>query len=288
MFFADIHTLDRAGFKRLTGVERTTFDQMVSLVQQAHRAFGRPSKLCIEDQILVTLMYWREYRTMFHIAHSYKVSEPTVWRIIRRTETILSEDETFTLPQRVPPASENAYQVVIIDATESPIERPKKNKVLSESSWKGIEFWLENAKNKENHAFEILCVAVASGCSFDELDCTVDAFQQCIGQAGCHKRNNAIGMSAQRGDEFVSVEDSFFETITPIRKECRRRVHGGLLIEQGELLLPEVQQPMRRVLATMQFAESSVDQADNMKAIEGEYCRRKALTACADECWRHV
>jgi hypothetical protein len=53
MFFADIHSLDRSGFKRLTGVERTTFDRMVSLVQQADRAFGRPSKLCIEDQILV-------------------------------------------------------------------------------------------------------------------------------------------------------------------------------------------------------------------------------------------
>ncbi|WP_217652003.1 helix-turn-helix domain-containing protein, partial [Hydrococcus rivularis] len=28
---------------------------------------GRPSKLSAEDQILMTLEYWREYRTYFHI-----------------------------------------------------------------------------------------------------------------------------------------------------------------------------------------------------------------------------
>jgi hypothetical protein len=77
MFFVDIQTLEATAFKRLTGVTPTVFTMMVEVLQKAHRAFGRPSKLSYEDQVLVMLMYLREYRTMFHIAQSYKVSEPT-------------------------------------------------------------------------------------------------------------------------------------------------------------------------------------------------------------------
>ncbi len=73
------------------------------------------------------LMYLREYRTMFHIAQSYKVSEPTISRVIRRTETLLMADERFQLPRRPSLASEAlTVEVLVIDATETPIERPQK------------------------------------------------------------------------------------------------------------------------------------------------------------------
>lgn len=128
MFFADIQSLDSTAFKRLTGVTPTVFRLMVEVVAQAARAFGRPSKLNHEDQVLATLMYWREYRTMFHIAQSYKVSEATIWRVIRRTETLLAADERFQLRRRSSVGSEEALtvEVLVIDATETPIERPQK------------------------------------------------------------------------------------------------------------------------------------------------------------------
>ncbi|WP_228722135.1 helix-turn-helix domain-containing protein [Acinetobacter sp. BIGb0196] len=44
---------------------------------------GRPPKLCLEDQVLLCLSYWREYRTLFHVAASYGVSEPAASRIVR-------------------------------------------------------------------------------------------------------------------------------------------------------------------------------------------------------------
>ncbi|WP_228146066.1 helix-turn-helix domain-containing protein [Acinetobacter sp. ANC 4558] len=50
---------------------------------------GRPTKLSIEDQILLCLSYWREYRTLFHVATSYGVSEPTASRIVRHVEDCL-------------------------------------------------------------------------------------------------------------------------------------------------------------------------------------------------------
>jgi Helix-turn-helix of DDE superfamily endonuclease len=40
-------------------------------------------KLCLEDQALVCLNYWREYRTYFHIASDWEVSEATICRINR-------------------------------------------------------------------------------------------------------------------------------------------------------------------------------------------------------------
>jgi hypothetical protein len=38
-------------------------------------AGGKPNTLSIEDQLLMMLEYWREYRTYFHIAQSYGPSE---------------------------------------------------------------------------------------------------------------------------------------------------------------------------------------------------------------------
>ena len=58
-------------FKRHTVVKRPTFRLMVRLVkaqQKLKKKTGRRSKLIIEDRVLVTLQYWREYRTYFHIS----------------------------------------------------------------------------------------------------------------------------------------------------------------------------------------------------------------------------
>ena len=39
---------------------------------------GPKPKLSIEEQVLVTLEYWREYRTYFHIGTSWELSESTI------------------------------------------------------------------------------------------------------------------------------------------------------------------------------------------------------------------
>jgi hypothetical protein len=56
-------------FKRLYGVTPQTFWKMVQVVRDAKQGSrGSYSKLTIPDQILLTLEYWREYRTLFHIS----------------------------------------------------------------------------------------------------------------------------------------------------------------------------------------------------------------------------
>ena len=40
-------------------------------VEQKQKKPGKPSKLSVEDQVLMSLEYWREYRTYFHITRSW-------------------------------------------------------------------------------------------------------------------------------------------------------------------------------------------------------------------------
>ena len=72
------------------------------------------------------MSYWREYRTQFHIAASYGVHESTANRIITQVENVLIKSRAFSLPKRRE-VSNSDWTVVLIDATETPIERPKKN-----------------------------------------------------------------------------------------------------------------------------------------------------------------
>ena len=116
-------------FKRLTGVQRETFEQMLAVIEKGLRDFGRPPKLNRADQLLMTLMYWREYRTEFHIAQSYGVSEATVCRTIRKVEDALVRSKQFRLPgKKALQASDTVFEVVLVDVSEQPVERPKKAK----------------------------------------------------------------------------------------------------------------------------------------------------------------
>jgi hypothetical protein len=82
----------------------------------------------LEDQLLLSLQYWREYRTYFHLSVSWGVSEATVCRIVKRVEAILIQAQCLHLPGRKKLRQADApYEVVIVDASEMPIERPKKN-----------------------------------------------------------------------------------------------------------------------------------------------------------------
>jgi len=120
-------------FRRLTGVKRSTFEKMLGILQEAERlkkAFGgKPNSLAMEDRLLMALEYMREYRTYFHVAASYRVSESSCYRNIRWIEDTLINHPDFALPGRKALLkSDMEYEVVLIDATETPIERPKKSK----------------------------------------------------------------------------------------------------------------------------------------------------------------
>jgi len=127
MRYETIEQLKDTDFKRLTGVQRETFGQMLKVVEKRLGSFGRPPKLSRADQLLMTLMYWREYRTEFHIAQSYGVSEATVCRTIRKVEDALVRSKQFRLPgKKAFQPSDTVFEIVLVDVSEQPIERPKK------------------------------------------------------------------------------------------------------------------------------------------------------------------
>lgn len=124
-------------FKRLCGVKPETFKRMVEIVNQTHQQIkpgrGRQSKLTPEDQVLRALEYLREYRTYFHIiAQSWGVKESTAYRIMRKVEDYLISSGVFSLPGKKKLLEPNYdLQVVVVDVTESQIERPQKNNANS-------------------------------------------------------------------------------------------------------------------------------------------------------------
>ena len=126
MKYIDSKKLSETRFKRYTGILWSTFDLMVEQLKTHVPTKGRPSKLSVEDQVLLCLSYWREYRTLFHVATSYGVSEPTASRIVRHVEDCLIKSNLFNLPKNLPEGEGIDWNVVIVDATEIPIQRPKK------------------------------------------------------------------------------------------------------------------------------------------------------------------
>ena len=92
-----------------------------------HQGRERYQKLSIEDLMLATLEYLRGHRTYVHVAASYDVAESSIYRGIRWVEDTLIKDGTFSSPGRKALLKGDAeYEVILVDATETPIERPQK------------------------------------------------------------------------------------------------------------------------------------------------------------------
>jgi hypothetical protein len=118
-------------FKRLYGVKPGTFHKMLLILQKAfavlHKNGGKPPKLTPEDKLYLTLTYLREYRTMDSIAAEYGVCKGTVCLAIQWVEDTLVKDGTFALPGKKALKRKSAsIQYIVVDVTESPINRPKE------------------------------------------------------------------------------------------------------------------------------------------------------------------
>lgn len=133
MLDSEVDKTNDEDFKRLMGVRKDTFRAMVEIHRKAlqdakkRKSFGRPRALNPENEILLTLTYYREYRTYLSTAQSFKVDESTAFRIIHTVEKNLIQHPDFQLPGKKVLKKERD-SALIIDVTESQIERPKKTK----------------------------------------------------------------------------------------------------------------------------------------------------------------
>ena len=118
-------------FKRLYGVKPGTFHKMLLILQKEfdilHKNGGKPPKLSVEDKLYIALKYLREYRTMDSIAAEYGVCKGTVCLAIQWVEDTLVKDGTFALPgKKALKRKSDTIQYIVVDVTESPINRPKE------------------------------------------------------------------------------------------------------------------------------------------------------------------
>lgn len=150
--YEKIKELPSGRFRRLTGVSKSVFHLMVGVVRAAeHKRMekgGRSSYLKTEDKLLMTLEYLREYRTYFHLGQSYGLSESACYRNCKWVEDVLIRDKTFALPGKKMLLDKGSpIEVILIDATETSIERPKKTSTKQKENkkqkqqTKAIFFW---------------------------------------------------------------------------------------------------------------------------------------------------
>jgi hypothetical protein len=128
-----VNKLSDEDFKRVTGVSRETFKMMVNVVKKHYKEKkfkgGRTTNLVPSDEILLMLEYYREYRTFKHISIDYEVSESTAHYVVTKMEKILIKDQRFHLTslKHSKPSKTQNLDVIVVDVTESPCERPKKS-----------------------------------------------------------------------------------------------------------------------------------------------------------------
>jgi len=84
--------LNGRDFRRRTGVDSETFAEMEAVLhnrEASKRKSGRPPALPVGAQLLLTLEFWREYRTFFHLGQDWGMHETTVLRTVVRVENAL-------------------------------------------------------------------------------------------------------------------------------------------------------------------------------------------------------
>jgi len=156
--YKKIKKLEGTAFRRLTGVTPETFLEMVGILKQEEAVRmskgGKPHRLTIEDRLLMALEYLREYRTYFHLGKSYDLSESACYRSCRWIEDTLIKSARFSLPgKKALLKSDVEFKTVLIDAVESPIERPKKKSSSQKANKKAEQQTKALLLRKEKKAY---------------------------------------------------------------------------------------------------------------------------------------
>ncbi len=153
-------------FKRMTGVSRKTFELMVDIVKadaQKKKKPGRRPKLIIEDQVLMVIQYWREYRTYYHIGLDWGLSESAVCRTVYKIENVLISSRKFSLPGKKELLKMSSQEdLVVMDVMESPIEKPTRGQKKFFSGKQG-EHTLKTQIVVRQKSGQVICLGHGKG-----------------------------------------------------------------------------------------------------------------------------
>ena len=119
-------------FLGLFGVTVVQFEEIMKAftplwerqVLGAYKRPGRPFKLGIEEMVLIVLLYYRSYATHLFISFLFGVDDSRICRVMRKVEPVLAQVVSIPKERQL---SQREIESLIMDATEQPIERPKKD-----------------------------------------------------------------------------------------------------------------------------------------------------------------
>lgn len=128
-----VKELDKSEFMQIFGVSNLVFFKMYRVLLRSYRELhsrgGKNPILSVLDKLVITLMYWREYRTYRHIAWDYGVGKSAIGKTVIWVEDTLIKSGLFALPsKRIMQKAGADIEIVLIDVTEQPIERPKRGR----------------------------------------------------------------------------------------------------------------------------------------------------------------
>lgn len=120
-------------FKRSIGISRKTFRRLHKKIARDIRAIktsnplkrhGKKSSLTLKDKILLTFYYLRDYPTFLKLGQDFGISESYAQKIFHSFSSILLK---FVKVEGKKVLLKKDIETVVIDVSEQPIERPKKN-----------------------------------------------------------------------------------------------------------------------------------------------------------------
>jgi len=113
--------INKVAFKILTGKIEKVLEQEKEKKPIIKR--GKKSSIIIEDQLLLCLIYLRRYPTFLDLGDDFGISEGYANKVYHKISKLLIL--ILQLPSREA-LTYKGLKAVVVDASEQPIERPKR------------------------------------------------------------------------------------------------------------------------------------------------------------------
>lgn len=141
--------LDDKKFKEAVGIPKILFEIIVPIlsekVNELHKGGGRTPNLCIEDLLLMTLKYYREYPTFSSLGLTFGIDKSNAFRWIIKIENMLNNifENIINIEVKCNDFNKKGKEITVseklVDVTECAIQRPKR---IASS----LLFWQEEKK----------------------------------------------------------------------------------------------------------------------------------------------
>ena len=119
-------------FKRKVGIPRVVFEILVEIIsmelKEKHKKGGRKPNLEVEDILLLTLTYYRDYNTYFQLGFDFGIDESNAYRWQQWCEKILVKH----FAGMINVSEININHEHLVDVMECSIQRPKDKEIQKE------------------------------------------------------------------------------------------------------------------------------------------------------------